>query len=105
MVKVVYGFCVSFLKLVIMQKDNRTRNKQKYMRFTATVKKDDEIGLYVAWCPELDIASQGESVEDALKNLKEALELYFEDGDAMFSDENVLISVIDVPVKRAKIKN
>lgn len=74
------------------------------MQFTATVKKDDETGLYVAWCPELDIASQGESVEDALNNLKEALELYLEDEDVTFPDENVLISVIEVPVKRAKIK-
>jgi len=74
------------------------------MQFTATVKKDNETGLYVAWCPELDIASQGESVEDALNNLKEALELYLEDEDAKILDEKVLISVIEVPVKRAKIK-
>jgi predicted RNase H-like HicB family nuclease len=33
---------------------------------------------YVALCPELDIASQGESVEEARSNLKEALELFFE---------------------------
>ncbi len=75
-----------------------------HMQFTATVKKDDETGLYVAWCPEIDIASQGESVEDALNNLKEALELYLEDEDATFPDESVLISVIEVPIKRAKIK-
>lgn len=33
---------------------------------------------FVAQCLELDIASQGDSEEDALANLKEALELYFE---------------------------
>ena len=33
---------------------------------------------YVALCPELDIASQGDSVDEARKNLKEALELFFE---------------------------
>jgi len=33
---------------------------------------------YVALCPELDIASQGETVSDAKKNLQEALELFFE---------------------------
>ncbi|MDY0220228.1 MAG: type II toxin-antitoxin system HicB family antitoxin [Desulfobacterium sp.] len=33
---------------------------------------------YVALCPELDIASQGESVSGAKDNLKEALELFFE---------------------------
>ena len=33
---------------------------------------------YVALCPELDIASQGDSVEEARENLQEALELFFE---------------------------
>ena len=33
---------------------------------------------YVALCPELDIASQGDSIEQACKNLREALELFFE---------------------------
>jgi predicted RNase H-like HicB family nuclease len=37
--------------------------------------------LYVASCTELDVASQGKSVEEALRNLKEALELYLEDED------------------------
>lgn len=33
---------------------------------------------YVSLCPELDIASQGESVEDARNNLREVIELFFE---------------------------
>ena len=33
---------------------------------------------YVALCPELDIASQGQTIEEARKNLQEALELFFE---------------------------
>ena len=33
---------------------------------------------YVAFCPELDIASQGESIDEALTNLKEAVEGIFE---------------------------
>ena len=37
-----------------------------------------EGGGYVALCPELDIASQGNTVEKARKNLQEALELFFE---------------------------
>ena len=32
---------------------------------------------YVSFCPELDIASQGETITDARDNLKEALELFF----------------------------
>ena len=33
---------------------------------------------YVSLCPELDIASQGDTIEEARANLKEALELFFE---------------------------
>lgn len=33
---------------------------------------------YVSLCPELDIASQGDTVEQALANLREALQLFFE---------------------------
>lgn len=33
---------------------------------------------YVSLCPELDIASQGDTVESARQNLREALELFFE---------------------------
>jgi len=33
---------------------------------------------FVALCPELDIASQGDTVEQARDNLREALELFFE---------------------------
>jgi predicted RNase H-like HicB family nuclease len=33
---------------------------------------------YVSLCPEFDIASQGNTIEDARENLREALELFFE---------------------------
>jgi predicted RNase H-like HicB family nuclease len=33
---------------------------------------------YVSLCPELDIASQGDTVQEARENLREALELFFE---------------------------
>ncbi|MBV8488783.1 MAG: type II toxin-antitoxin system HicB family antitoxin [Planctomycetaceae bacterium] len=33
---------------------------------------------YVGLCPELDIASQGESIEEARDNLREAVQLFFE---------------------------
>lgn len=33
---------------------------------------------YVSLCPELDISSQGETIEEARGNLREALELFFE---------------------------
>lgn len=44
--------------------------------FTAVIEKEDD--GYVALCPELDIASQGDSVEEAKFNLQEAIELFFE---------------------------
>ncbi|MEG4144723.1 type II toxin-antitoxin system HicB family antitoxin [Microcoleus sp. Pol12B5] len=37
---------------------------------------------YVSLCPELDIASQGDNIEEARRNLIEALELFFETADA-----------------------
>ncbi len=43
---------------------------------TAIIEREGE--GYVALCPELDIASQGDSVEEARRNLREALELFFE---------------------------
>jgi predicted RNase H-like HicB family nuclease len=45
-------------------------------RFTAIIEREDDD--YVALCPELDIASQGESVAEARNNLKEAIELFLE---------------------------
>ncbi len=48
----------------------------KKFQFTAVIEKENE--GYVSLCPELDIASQGETVEEATANLKEAVELFFE---------------------------
>ena len=47
--------------------------------FTAIIEREDD--MYVATCPELDIASQGESVEEARNNLIEAIELFLEVAD------------------------
>lgn len=43
---------------------------------------EHEVDGYTALCPELDIASQGDSVEEARKNLTEAIELFFETASA-----------------------
>ena len=45
-------------------------------RLTAIIRR--ERGGFVALCPELDVASQGDTVESARENLREALELFFE---------------------------
>ena len=47
--------------------------------YTAIIERDGD--LYVALCPELDIASQGATIEDAKANLKEAVELFLECAD------------------------
>ena len=43
--------------------------------------------LQIAWSPELDITSQGKNVEEALANLHEAIDLYFEDEDTKNSNK------------------
>lgn len=49
--------------------------KQK-KQLTAIIEREDD--WYVALCPEVDIASQGKTIEEARDNLVEALELFFE---------------------------
>ncbi|MEM3549541.1 MAG: type II toxin-antitoxin system HicB family antitoxin [Candidatus Bathyarchaeia archaeon] len=55
------------------------------LTFSSVVWKEDD--TYVSWCPDLDIASQGKTVEEALNNLKEAIELYLEDEEAQIPSE------------------
>ena len=61
----------STLTLVIFHsKKKMTKN------LTAIIEREED--GYVSLCPELDIASQGDTVSEARENLKEALELFFE---------------------------
>ena len=46
-------------------------------RFTAIIYWEEDV--YVAECPEVGTASQGDTIEEALANLKEATELYLEE--------------------------
>ncbi len=48
--------------------------------FTAMVWQEDD--LYVAQCVEVDVASQGSSADEAIRMLREAVELYFEEPRA-----------------------
>jgi predicted RNase H-like HicB family nuclease len=48
-------------------------------QFTAIIEREGD--GYVSLCPELDIASQGDNIEEARQNLIEALELFFETAD------------------------
>jgi predicted RNase H-like HicB family nuclease len=65
------------------------------MRFTAAV--TQEPPWYVARCLEVEVTSQGESVEETLKNLREALELYFEDQPLPDHIETPIIAPVDIP--------
>jgi predicted RNase H-like HicB family nuclease len=53
-----------------------TEGRVMTRRLTALIEREGD--GYVALCPELDIASQGDSIEHARDNLREALELFFE---------------------------
>jgi predicted RNase H-like HicB family nuclease len=67
---------------------------------TAIIEREDD--GYVALCPELDIASQGSTIEEARTNLIEALTLFFELAESseisrrLHSD--VFITQVEVPV-------
>lgn len=64
------------------------------MRLTAAVRREGE--WHVAQCLEVDVASQGESFDAALANLKEALELYFEDVPPPQPSASPIIAPIDL---------
>ncbi len=49
---------------------------KNFRNFTAIIEREDD--SYVALCPELDVASQGDTIENAKTNLQEAIELFFE---------------------------
>jgi predicted RNase H-like HicB family nuclease len=69
-------------------------------RLTAIIEREDE--GFVALCPELDIASQGDSIEAARANLIEALTLFFESAAPSEIDRRtrheVFITQVEVPV-------
>ena len=72
----------------------------KNLQFTAIIEKEGN--GYVSLCPELDIASQGDTIEGAKINLKEAIELFFEHAshkeiDQRLHDE-VFITRLDIAV-------
>lgn len=51
------------------------------MTYTLSAIIEREGDWYVATCPELDVASQGRTVEEARQNLYEAVQLFFETAD------------------------
>lgn len=61
------------------------------MRLTAAIAKDGD--WFVAQCLEVDVASQGDSLEEARENLTEALVLYFEGGDVDVGEPPVIVPI------------
>ena len=69
-------------------------------RLTAIIEREDD--GFVALCPELDVASEGASIEEARSNLIEALTLFFETAapseiTRRLNDE-VFVTQVEVPV-------
>ncbi|MBC7461867.1 MAG: type II toxin-antitoxin system HicB family antitoxin [Thermoleophilia bacterium] len=67
----------------------------------SVVVEQDEDGWFVATCPSLNhVASQGETVQEALEHLKEAMEVYIETlrdhGDPIPAPRQMSTSAIDV---------
>ncbi|MGH9910617.1 MAG: type II toxin-antitoxin system HicB family antitoxin [Nitrososphaerales archaeon] len=72
--------------------------QRQRFEFSAVITKEGK--WYVALCPELDVASQGKTVEAALSNLREALELYLTDEHVELpkTRERPLVTIIKVEV-------
>lgn len=68
--------------------------------FTVVIQREEE--MYVALCPELDIASQGVTVQEARNNVREAIELFLEDADPQEVEQRMhdeqYVSSIEVAV-------
>ena len=74
---------------------------ERTQRLTAIIEREDD--GFVSLCPELDIASQGASIEEARANLVEALTLFFEAADSSEVRRryhgDVLVTQVEVPVR------
>jgi predicted RNase H-like HicB family nuclease len=60
------------------------------MKFKLTEELWKEGNMYVSYCPELDIASCGETVDQAKKNLKEVILINLEEAQKMGTLEKLL---------------
>lgn len=67
------------------------------LHLTAAITREGE--WYVARCLDVEVTSQGSTVEEALANLREALELYFEDEPAPEASARPIVAPIDVQLR------
>ena len=61
---------------------------------TAVLHKEEN--MYIAQCPEVGTVSQGETIEEAINNLKEATQLYLEEFP-MEKESRFIITTFEVP--------
>lgn len=59
----------------------------------------EEDGVYVSKCPELGVASCGDTPDEALVNLKEAVELYLENAKELGLDDDDISAAMRAPHK------
>jgi predicted RNase H-like HicB family nuclease len=65
-------------------------------RFTVVIQQEEE--WYVAQCIENGIASQGKTIEDSMVNLKEAIELYYEDKKLETAVSPAFLTTMEVAI-------
>ena len=66
------------------------------IKVTAVVKKEDD--WYVAKCLENSVTSQGKTIEESLKNLQEAIELYYQDEKPEIDNKQVFLTTLEVAI-------
>ncbi len=65
------------------------------LKYNVVIEKEEN--WYVAKCLDNNIASQGNTIEEALKNLKEAIELYYEDEEPV-NPKEIFVTTLEVVV-------
>lgn len=65
------------------------------LKYNVIIEKEES--WYVAKCIDNNIASQGKTIEEALKNLKEAIELYLE-NESPVMPKTLLITTLEVAI-------
>lgn len=66
------------------------------IKYNVIIQKEEN--WYVAKCIDNNVASQGKTIEEAMKNLKEALELYMQEDIDPVKPKEIFITTLEVAV-------
>jgi len=66
------------------------------VRITAIIQQEEN--WFVAKCLENDVATQGKTIEESMDNLKEALELYYEETDEYPTTKKTFVTTLEIAV-------